>query len=164
MLIIFAYKLKIDSVHIVNEQVFFLVYPLSFFKRCVLDQFDSIFYNRLSFLRKVPLFLYFFYKPLSNILVTDINRKNLMPLRYHNKILILPNYPFYRANIIEKEESKDLSILYFGWLGKSRGSEVINGLLGSKNTLRIISAGWIGTVIQKFYLKNMLKILATMEF
>lgn len=140
----FSFKLNIDSIHIVNEQVFFLIYPISFFKRCVLDQFDSIFNNRLSILRKVPLFLYFFYKPLKKILVTDINRKNLMPLRYHNKILILPNYPFYKENIIKKEKAKDLSILYFGWLGKSRGSELINGLLGLKKSLKIISAGWIG--------------------
>ena len=89
----FSFKLNIDSIHIVNEQIFFLIFPISFFKRCVLDQFDSIFNNRLSFLRKVPFFLYLFYKPLKKILVTDINRMNLMPLCYHNKISILPNYP-----------------------------------------------------------------------
>ena len=55
-----VYKHNIDSIHIVNEQVYFFLYPLSFFKRCVLDQFDSILNSKLSFLKKNPIFPLFF--------------------------------------------------------------------------------------------------------
>ena len=149
-----VYKHNIDSIHIVNEQVYFFLYPLSFFKRCVLDQFDSILNSKLSFLKKIPFFLYFFYKPLKKIIVTDLNRKSLMPLYYHDKISILPNYPLYRENVKKGEKSNELTILYFGWLGKSRGSELINGLLSLKKNLRVVSAGWIGDNYTKILFKK----------
>jgi hypothetical protein len=152
-------KFNINSLHIVNEQIFFLIYPISFFKRCVLDQFDSIFYNRLNFLRRIPFFLYFFYKPLKKIIVTDLNRKFLMPSYYHDKILILPNYPIYRQTVMKKEKTNNLSILYFGWLGKSRGSELISGLLNLNKGLRIFSAGWIGDNYTKILFEKYDKVI-----
>jgi hypothetical protein len=136
-------RYKIKSVHVVNEQILFLVYPLSFFMNIVLDQFDSIFHKKLQFIKKVPFIYSMYYKPIKKIIVTDENRKNLLPSIHHKKIIVLPNYPLYRNLKKRNEAPPGLNILYFGWLGKPRGSQVLHGLLSLNKKIKIISAGWI---------------------
>ncbi len=70
---------KVASIHVINEQLMVFFYPFLFFKHTVLDVFDSIFLkmkkpkNQYAFLKRI------IYAPINKILVTDENRKNLMP-------------------------------------------------------------------------------------
>lgn len=135
---------KVQSVHIVNEQLLSIIYPIIFFYDCVLDQFDSFFLSRGNFITKNNIFQKIFYKNIKKIIVTDENRKDLLPIKEKEKIFIVPNYPLFSDNLhFIKKNKNNLSILYFGWLGKHRGSEIIDGLIQTKKEIEIISAGWI---------------------
>ena len=83
------------------------------------------------------------YAPVTKILVTDQNRKALMPAFTHPKINILENFPnAYKGTIKQNSRNAPLTILYNGWLGKYRGTEMINKILGVDKHIRIIMAGW----------------------
>lgn len=136
------FKNKIASIHIINEQLLIFFYPFLFGKHVVLDLFDSIFLrwnkpgNRWIMLKKIV------YLPVNKILVTDTNRLNLMPDFIRKKCLVLPNYPHsYKFEIKQKSIDK-LTILYNGWMGLHRGTEVVEGLLKTRLPLRVIMAGW----------------------
>lgn len=136
-------KHKVESIHIVNEQMLFLVYPICFFKRSILDQFDSIFNTKLNFIGDALFLKRIIYYPIEKIIVPDSNRLSLLPHSTQNKAVIIPNYPFYRKDISKINSSSDeLIILYFGWLGKNRGSYTLKGLLDTGENIKIISAGW----------------------
>ena len=56
--------------------------------------------------------------------------------------MIIPNYPNYLEKSYIKRENDYLTVLYYGWLGENRGSEIIEGLLSFDKNIKIISAGW----------------------
>ena len=133
---------KVKTVHIINEEFYLLLYPFLVFKHTVLDLFDSVFLRknlsgeRLKGIKRIV------YWAANTILVTDENRYNLMPECIKQKCLILPNYPETTNFTNEKESSDDLRILYYGWMGLNRGTEIIEGLLKTNFPLKIYMAGW----------------------
>ncbi len=135
---------KIHSVHVINEQLMIFFYPFLFFKHTVLDVFDSIFLrwnkpkNKWKFLKK------FIYAPVNKIIVTDENRKKLMPEFLSSKIEVIQNYPYLgKTKPVKKNDNRPLTIFYFGTLNKSRGTEFLIDLLSLKKPIKIMMAGWI---------------------
>ncbi len=135
---------KYSSVHIVNEQLMIFYFPLLFFHNVVLDIFDSIFLikgypgDKLLWMKKI------LYAPVNQMLVTDSNRKRLMPLEFYKKIEILENYPFkVLTSKPPIEKLKKLTIMYYGWMGVTRGTITILNLIEASNgDIKIIMAGW----------------------
>jgi glycosyltransferase involved in cell wall biosynthesis len=113
-----------------------------FFKYTVLDVFDSIFLRKNQGGEKLKLLKQLLYLPANKIIVTDENRYNLMPDRLRTKSVILPNYPGSFSFDKKKEGSGCLRILYNGWMGQKRGTEIIEGLIKTKLPLKIFMAGW----------------------
>jgi hypothetical protein len=133
---------KIESIHIINEQLYIFFYPFLFFKHTVLDLFDSLFLRKNLGGEKLKWIKQLVYYPANKILVTDENRYSLMPQALRSKCLVLPNFPEYFSYDAAKESSAELRILYNGWMGLNRGTEIIEGLLETKLPLTICMAGW----------------------
>lgn len=132
-----------DSVHIINEQLMIFFYPLMFGKHVVLDIFDSIFLMKNKSSNKLFLIKKIIYAPVDVILVTDNNRKTLMPSFTHSKIRVLENFPYKFNGLVNTNKPQSpLTLLYNGWLGKYRGTDFVLQLLEADNQLRIIMAGW----------------------
>lgn len=133
---------KIDSVHVINEQLMIFFYPLLFFKFTVLDLFDSLFlkYNHPG--NSLKLLKWLVYLPVNQIIVTDERRLSLMPDFARSRCKVLPNYPPQRFTAPRRERSGPLCLLYNGWMGKNRGTEIIEGLLSTGLPLKVIMAGW----------------------
>lgn len=133
---------KIDSVHVINEQLMIFFYPLLYLKHTVLDIFDSVFLkmnrpgNSLGWLK------WLVYLPVNRILVTDERRLSLMPDFAEPRCRVLPNYPQQRFNDTRRERTGPLCLLYNGWMGKNRGTEIIEGLLSTGLPMKVIMAGW----------------------
>jgi hypothetical protein len=135
-------KEKINSVHIINEQLFIFFYPFLFKKHTVLDLFDSIFLMNDLGGEKFKWFKQILYFPANSIIVTDENRLMLFPSALRYKCFILPNYPEYLDLEIEKETSNELRILFNGWMGEERGTNIVEGLLRLKLPIKVYMAGW----------------------
>lgn len=133
---------NISSVHIINEQLYIFFYPFLFFKHTVLDLFDSIFLKKNMGGERLKWVKRLLYRPANFVLVTDENRYSLMPKALRSKCKVLPNFPEYFSYNTEKESSEELRILYNGWMGLNRGTEIIEGLLKTKLSLTIFMAGW----------------------
>ncbi len=139
------------SVHIINEQLMVLFYPIILIKPTVLDVFDSFFLKngigkgKLLWLKRIV------YWPVNRVIVTDENRKTLMPDFIQHKISVVPNYPFKTHGIIKSNQSsKDhITILFFGWLGESRGGKQAKELLEASKKVKIIMIGWFSDAFCK---------------
>ncbi len=145
-LIIFRLLLtnKYNSVHIINEQLLILFLPILWRQKVVLDIFDSIFLLHNLPNEKVKILKKIIYFACDKILITDNNRKMIMPNFTIDKITILENYPFEETfGVKELVPADKLRIMYFGWLGKERGSEVVHEILKSSSKIEIFMAGWI---------------------
>ena len=133
---------RINSIHIINEQLMVFFYPYLFFYHTVLDIFDSIFLKKgrpdeqLKWLKKIV------YAPVNTVLVTDKNRFSLMPkfLKYRTKIL--ENFPYKFQGKKEKTE-ESLSIFYGGSIGNGRGTSILKDLITAYPDVKVIAAGWI---------------------
>lgn len=132
---------KIKSIHIINEQLYIFFYPFLFFKHTVLDLFDSVFLKKNLGGERIKWMKRLLYWPANKIIVTDENRYNLMPQTLRSKCIVLPNYPETFTSK-KKVESDKLRILYNGWMGLNRGTEIIEGLLQTNLSLKIFMAGW----------------------
>ncbi len=133
---------KIKSIHVINEQLYVFFYPFLFFKHTVLDLFDSFFLRKNKSGEKLKWLKRFLYWPANKIIVTDENRYLLIPEILRSKCVLLPNYPEYFVLKDEKEKSVQLRILYNGWMGLNRGTEIIEGLLKTNLDLKVYMAGW----------------------
>lgn len=133
------------SVHIINEPQLLILWPFLFLQNHVtLDIFDSWFLRKnkpgaqWSFAKRLV------YMPADDYLVTDTNRLGLLPDFMKNNAFVLPNYPHrWAESITQKERNKDLTIMYFGWLGAKRGTETILSMLETGIPLKVMMAGWI---------------------
>src|SRR5690606_29053828 len=67
------------SVHVVNEPMLLLGYPLLIRRHVVLDLFDSIFLKRNAAGESAVLAKRLVYGPASRLIVTDNHRLNLLP-------------------------------------------------------------------------------------
>lgn len=134
---------RIHSVHVINEQLMLFFWPLLWWKHTVLDVFDSIFLKANIQPEAWIGLKKFVYAPINEVLVTDDNRKALMPHFLHQRTRVLPNYPeAYRGLITKPSNSDTLTILFFGWLGMNRGGNVAKGLLDASEKVRLIMMGW----------------------
>ena len=136
---------RYHSVHVINEQPLLLLYPFLFLqKHVVLDLFDSLFLmknkvgNQMVWLKKMV------YAPAHVLLVTDENRRTLLPDCFQKAAVVLPNYPYKLIDIPTKGRHKTLTIMYFGWLGSTRGTHTMEQLMLADDTVRVLMAGWCG--------------------
>ena len=145
--ILFFKKIKINRIHVVDEQFYLFFIPLlSLFKMHItLDIFDSIFLKFSLPRNKFLLAKKIIYNSCNRLIVTDENRFNLMP-EFAKKITsILPNVPFENKKFIEPKPiiKSSLVIAYFGTLAKNRGSEFIKKLIDANRNVKILVAGWV---------------------
>lgn len=133
---------EINNIHIINEQLMIFFYPILFFRHTVLDLFDSLFLklnkpgDDWSLLKKIVYF------PVDTILVTDERRLQLMPTFSRKYCKILPNYPYKRNSSSRELKKGPLCILFNGWMGLNRGTEIAEGLLQTGLPIKFIMAGW----------------------
>lgn len=134
---------QFDSMHVINEQLMVFFYPLLFGRHVVLDIFDSIFLMWNKGKNKWNLVKRIVYAPVDIILVTDENRLHLMPDFTHKKVRILENFPYrYTLPARKQTHPEKLTILYSGWLGQHRGTELLLKLLNADPKIKVIMAGW----------------------
>ncbi len=140
---------KTDTVHIINEQLMIFFYPLLFRKHVVLDIFDSLFLRVNKGGKKWQFIKRIIYAPVNKILVTDENRKSLMPPFTQKKISILQNYPNKYTGPLQKKSQNGIVILYYGWMGIDRGTDLIEKLLAVSDQIQVIMAGWFSDTYTK---------------
>jgi hypothetical protein len=131
------------SIHIINEQLLLIFSSFLYWqrKKVVLDIFDSIFLRinrKMRFLRNLV------YSLPSAILVTDHNRKTLMPDAFQYKITVVENYPYRYTGAITKTSKPDsLLIFYNGSMSKTRGTELLLQMLEIEKNMQVKMAGWV---------------------
>ena len=140
----FYFSNRFDSIHVVNEQLLLIFFPFLWWskKRVVADIFDSIFLRTSS---KIVLAAQSMVYGLPNkIIVTDNNRKTLVPTQFLPKTVVVENYP-YCFNEVQPKASKDdeLLILYSGSLGMTRGTGILKDLIKVSPKVTIWLVGWL---------------------
>ena len=153
-LLLLLLKKKFKKVYVVDEQLFFCLFPFLLNMNVILDIFDSYFLklnlpeNKLYLIKKV------IYGLPKKIIVTDENRFNLLPKFAQKKAIVIPNVPnFFKHN--EKNISNDyLTICYFGSLHKDRGTNFLENLMAHDDQLKVIAAGWINDDYTKSFIEN----------
>lgn len=149
-------KINISSIHIQDEQLFFVSFFIFFKRKVVLDIFDSFFLkiskpnNELLFLKKI------FYGLPQRIIVTDENRFNLLPDFARLKAVVIPNVPLYSEKYekIQKTQSTELRIGLFGSVAKNRGAELASKILEADSNAVCYVAGWLSDEYSKNIVKN----------
>ncbi len=146
---------KYNSIHIINEQLMIFFYPFLFRNHLVLDIFDSIFLTLNKSRNKWKLIKKIIYAPVDIILVTDSNRQRLMPDFVQDKIQLLENYPnAFNNTFVKKQFPETVTILYNGWLGNSRGTEIVQKIIGCNREVKIIMIGWFADEESKLLSKH----------
>ncbi len=134
---------RFDSIHIINENLLLVFLPFLFWRRrkLVLDVFDSIFLRsgkRLGWLRDLC------YQLPKRIIVTDDNRKSLVPIQFHAKTVVVENFPYrFAGNIAKTSQPDELVIFYNGSMSRSRGTDLLQQLLETDRRVSVKMAGWI---------------------
>jgi hypothetical protein len=133
---------RIHSIHIINENLLLVFLPFLFWQRrkIVLDVFDSIF---LRFGKKLHWLRDFCYRLPKRMIVTDDNRKSLVPIRFHDKTTVVENFPYrFSQNIDKTSQPDELTIFYNGSMSRSRGTDLLEHLLEDLR-IRVKMAGWV---------------------
>ncbi len=133
-----------DNIHVVNELILIGFYPFLWFskKKIVADIFDSIFLRSSS--RIVASMQSLVYALPHKIIVTDDNRKTLVPARFLNKTLVVENYPYrFKETKPKKAKDDELLILYSGSLGLTRGTALLEGMMNASTKVRVWLVGWL---------------------
>jgi hypothetical protein len=132
------------SIHVINEQLLLIFFPFLIWsrRRVVADIFDSIFLRSASpVVRSLQSLLYRLPK---TIIVTDDNRKTLVPNEFQGKTVVVENYPYTFYDVQSKAAAADeLLILYSGSLGVTRGTVLLAELLKSSPKVKIWMIGWV---------------------
>ncbi len=134
---------RYDSVHVINENLYLVLWPLLIGQHVVLDIFDSMFLKSTMPNWLANLGMLFCYALPAKIIVTDEERAALMPAYTRSRHVILPNYPFRYAGPSLNRDPEAIRILYAGSLGYSRGTSFLQALLAVSDSVRIVMAGWI---------------------
>jgi len=134
---------RYDSVHVINENLYLILWPLLLGQHVVLDVFDSIFLKSTLPSGFLKLGARFCYALPAKIIVTDEDRAALMPAPTHSKLVILPNYPFRYPGPLNGRDPQHIRVLYAGWLGQYRGTSLLQALLAVSDDVRVVMAGWI---------------------
>jgi hypothetical protein len=132
------------SIHIVNEQNMALLLPFLAGRRVVLDIFDSIFLRMSLPNEKCGLLKWMIYSRAKHLIVTDEDRRGLLPQRFQSRATVVPNVPL-AAKLPEKRYSDEekLTIFYVGALSQDRGSLVAKQLAEADARIRVVAAGWV---------------------
>lgn len=135
---------RFRSIHVINEQLLLIFFSFLMWsrRRVVADIFDSIFLRSGSpVIRAMQSLLYRLPK---TIIVTDDNRKTLVPAEFHGKTLVVENYPYAFNDLQPKAAASDeLLILYSGSLGTTRGTLLLTELLKHSNKVKVWMIGWV---------------------
>lgn len=135
---------RFHSIHVINEQLLLIFFPFLMWSRwrVVADIFDSIFLRSSSpVIRAMQSLLYRLPK---TIIVTDDNRKTLVPAEFHGKTVVVENYPYAFHDLQPKKAAADeLLILYSGSLGITRGTLLLTELLSQSPNVKVWMIGWV---------------------
>jgi len=141
------------SIHLINEHLLLAMYPLCIFKYTVVDLFDS-FFLKISYrgwlvecIRRVLFF------PTNKIVVTDHNRKSLMPSYTQKKVVVVENYP-QRVSFEKGKPSDKVILFYTGWMGSGRGTALVKALVETYDDVELWMAGWFADGITKELAEN----------
>ncbi len=132
------------SVHVINEQLLLIFAPFLWFVRhkVVADIFDSIFLRTSN--KVIAALQSFVYSIPKTIIVTDDNRKTLVPTQFLPKTVVVENYPYVFQDVQPKAAATDeLLILYSGSLGVTRGTGLLEDLIKSSPKVKIWLVGWL---------------------
>lgn len=143
-----VYQLAIShrykSMHLINEQLVVLLYPICFFKYSVVDLFDSFFLKTSYRGWYIELMRRLLFTPMNKIIVTDDNRKSLMPEYLQKKIVVVENYPNLFS--FDKGDTGVLNsktvLFYTGWMGKGRGTDLVKRMIETYDDIELWMAGW----------------------
>jgi hypothetical protein len=144
---------KYHSIHMINEQLLIVLYPCCFFKHSVVDLFDSFFLKTsykgwwVELMRKV------LFAPVNKIVVTDNNRKSLIPSYLQRKIIVVENYPNLVSFTKEKQNDK-IILFYTGWMGLGRGTLLVQKLIEKYDDIELWMAGWFADEVTESLYKN----------
>jgi hypothetical protein len=129
------------SIHLINEHLLLAMYPLCLFKYTVVDLFDSFFLKIsyrgwfVEFIRRVLFF------PANKIVVTDYNRKSLMPSYTQKKVVVVENFP--NLVFFDQGRGSDKVVLFYtGWMGVGRGTMLVKALVERYDDIEVWMAGW----------------------
>jgi len=134
---------RYDSVHVINENLYLVMWPLLLGQRVVLDVFDSMFMKTSLPVWLSRLGMRFCYALPVKIIVTDEERAALMPAYTQHKLVILPNYPFRYTGPSGSRDPAVIRIMYAGSLLHRRGTAFLQALLAVSEDVRVVMAGWI---------------------
>lgn len=133
-----------NSIHVVNEQLLMLFFPFLWWSRrhVVADIFDSIFLRTAS--RWVRSLQSLVYRLPKRIIVTDDNRKTLVPVAFQDRVIVVENYPYTFHEVKPKvSTTEELLILYSGSLGITRGTQLLSDLIALSPKVKIWMVGWV---------------------
>jgi len=138
------YSSHYQRIHVVNEQLLLMLFPFLWGRksRVVADIFDSIFLRtEKAFVRSLQRWVYRMPK---KIIVTDENRKMLVPAQFQSKTIVVENYPYTFYDVQPKAATDDeLLILYSGSLGMTRGTQLLQDLIALSPKVKVWMIGWI---------------------
>ncbi|MCU0352900.1 MAG: hypothetical protein MUD08_04045 [Cytophagales bacterium] len=142
---------RYNAVHVINENLLLLFMPFLWHRRrkVVLDVFDSIFLRSGGKHQWLQRLCYRFPK---RLIVTDNNRKHLIPKPFQAKTTVVENYPYRFKEKIAKLQipqaagtpsTDGLLIFYNGSMSRSRGTDLLLRLLETDARIRVKMAGWV---------------------
>ncbi|WP_028663790.1 hypothetical protein [Runella zeae] len=135
---------RLASIHVINEQLLMIFFPFLWWSRSkvVADIFDSIFLRtNKAWIRSLQSVIYGLPKA---IIVTDDNRKTLVPKAFHSKTWVVENFPYAFGDVPPRAVSDtELLILYSGSLGVTRGTNLLNDLIQYSPAIKIWMVGWV---------------------
>ena len=133
---------RYDIVYIVDEQLYFLVGIFLQNNNVILDIFDSYFLKMNKPNDEYIWLKRLIYSLPQMIIVTDEDRKKLLPDFAQKKAFVLPNYPKCRSVPAKQTIPDRICIGYFGTLIGNRGTDFIAALLNDSR-IYVEMAGWI---------------------
>lgn len=148
---------RIHSVHVVDEQTYIPLMLACFGKWTVLDIFDSLFLKLNLPNERGGFIKTFLYGCASSIIVTDENRKKLLPHEFICKASVVPNYPFLSSSCSVKRitnNQNEIRIGCFGTLTLERGMTFLDKLSRLSSEVKVVCAGWIGDAGSKDLIEN----------
>lgn len=139
---------RFDTVHVVNENLLLVLAPLLLAGRnVVLDVFDSMFLKSSRALRLLRWPLQWLAHTLADtVLVTDEDRRHLIPKIFRANVRVLPNYPSDPGALPSRRvaaPTDTLRIFFSGSLSNGRGIPFLEALLSACSTTEVVAAGWI---------------------
>lgn len=141
-------RFRFRVVHVVDEECLLLLWlPLLFVRGHLrVDIFDSWFLKKNQGSDDALLFRRILYCKVNSVIVTDDNRKRLLPGFLANRAIVVPNVPIKsECNFgIKKLELLDsLTVAFVGSLSKDRGVHILERILQCDDRINVVCMGWI---------------------